>query len=186
MITKIDLSEYPGYYFLYDPDNPSIPIKFYTMWKQYGNKYRLTTDVHTEVKQHLNCGYSRVHLRDSNKNRKIIRVHNIIAKCLIENPFNLDTVDHIDNNKSNNHPSNLQWLSFSYNSKKNALTNEKSAARAKSYEIHFKDGRIKVVYCLKDFSRDSNGFYSYYSLCALTRNNSKNKSHKDIINIKRL
>jgi hypothetical protein len=182
MITKVNIDDYPGYYFVYDPDNPSTPIKFYTLWEQYGqNTIILTEDVHTEVKQHVCQGYYRIHLRDSNKKRKIVRVHNIIAKCLIENPFDLDTVDHIDNNKNNNHPSNLQWLSKSYNSKKNAFSNPKSAAKSRTYKIIFMGGNNKIIHCLKDFCKESNNYYNYHCLCKLAQN--KNKTHKDIINV---
>lgn len=182
MLTKIDLEDYPGYYFTYDPDDIYVPIRIYTLWKQYGQNFSvLTEDVHTEVKQHKCLGYWRVSLRTKDGERKIKRVHNIVALSLIENPFNLATVDHIDNNKENNHPSNLQWLSLSYNSKKNAFTNPKSAAKMRTYEIRFSNGKIKIVHCLKDFSKESKGYYNYHCLCKLAQN--KNKTHKDIISV---
>lgn len=185
MIIKIDIKECPGYYFTYDPNDITVPIKFYTLWEQFGqNKLILTENVITEVKQHVCQGYHRVTLRNNLGQRKIYRIHNIVAKCLIDNPFGLDTVDHIDNNKNNNHPSNLQWLSKSYNSKKNALTNEKSAAKARTYKIYFMNEKTKIVHCLKDFSKDSGGYYNYHCLCKLAQN--KNKTHKDIIKITKL
>lgn len=185
MITRIYLKEHPGYYFTYDPDDTSVPIRIFTLWKQCGqNNPILTEDNSTELEQHKNQGYLRVHLRDKNRKRKIIRVHRLVAQALIENPFNLETVDHIDNDKTNNHPTNLQWMTSSYNSKKNAFTNEKSAARTRTYQIHFTNGKTKVVHCLKDFSKDSKGYYNYHCLCKLAQN--KNKTHKDIIKVKEL
>lgn len=183
MITKVDLKNHLGYYFTYDPDDISVPIKFYSMWKQYGqNPSVLTENVHTEIKQHKTAGgYWRIQIRYSNGIRKIVPVHRLVAMNLIENPFNLETVDHIDNNKNNNHPSNLQWMTSSYNSKKNAFTNEKSAARTRTYEIHFTNGQSKVVHCLKDFSRDSKGYYNYHCLCKLSQK--KNKTHKNITSV---
>lgn len=180
MITKVNIPECPGYYFTYDPENSTVPIRFYTYWKQTGTQEMAFLEHNPiELRQHKNCGYYRVHLRDKNRKRKIHRVHCIVAKCLIDNPFNLETVDHIDNNKANNHPSNLQWLSFSYNSKKNAFTNEKSAARARQYEIHFLGGHKQVVFCLKDFSKESGGYYNYHCMCKVAQK--KNHTHKDII-----
>jgi hypothetical protein len=180
MILKIDILECPGYYFTYDPNDVNVPIKFYTLWEQYGqNKLVLTENAITKVKQHICQGYHRVTLRNNLGQRKIYRVHNIVAKCLINNPFNLDTVDHINNDKNNNHPSNLQWLSKSYNSKKNSFTNKKSAAKARTYKIKFVNGREQVVFCLKDFCKEN--FYSYHCLCKLAQN--KNKTHKDIIKV---
>jgi hypothetical protein len=180
MIKRVDIEECPGYYFIYDPDDPTVAIKFYSLWKQCGqNRPILTEDVAIEVKQHTCQGYYRVSLRNKERQVKIYRVHNIIAKCLIDNPFNLETVDHIDNDKNNNHPSNLQWLSQSYNSKKNAFTNEKSAAKARTYKIQFVNGEEKVVFCLKDFCKENP--YNYHCMCKLAQN--KNKTHRDIIKV---
>jgi hypothetical protein len=182
MIKNIEIVDYPGYYFSYDPDNPEVPIIFYTKWKQINGKYSvLTEETQAEVKQHLCQGYYRIHLRNKFRERKIKSVHFIVASCLIENPFNLDTVDHINNDKNNNHPSNLQWLSKSYNSKKNAFTNEKSAAKAREYEIIFADGTIKYIFGLKDFARENNNFYNAKCLSQMAQK--KNHSHKDIISV---
>ena len=45
------------------------------------------------------------------------RLHRIIATCLVENPKGQRYVNHIDSNKTNNHPSNLEWCSNSENVK---------------------------------------------------------------------
>lgn len=47
-----------------------------------------------------------------------IRIHKLVATHFIPNPNNLETIDHIDNNKHNNDISNLQWLSRGDNSRK--------------------------------------------------------------------
>ena len=49
---------------------------------------------------------------------KAQRLHRLIALKYISNPFLKPIVDHIDNNKSNNSIENLQWLTYSENSKK--------------------------------------------------------------------
>lgn len=38
------------------------------------------------------------------------RIHRLVAETYIPNPNNYETVDHIDNNKSNNCINNLQWM----------------------------------------------------------------------------
>lgn len=43
------------------------------------------------------------------------RVHRLVALVFIENPFNLEEVNHIDGNKTNNDIANLEWVSHKRN-----------------------------------------------------------------------
>lgn len=47
--------------------------------------------------------------------KKSARVHQVVAKVFIPNFDKLPEVNHIDENKSNNHVSNLEWCSREYN-----------------------------------------------------------------------
>lgn len=51
------------------------------------------------------------------KNRKNIKfsAHRLVAQHFITNPNNHPVVSHIDNNPTNNHVSNLQWVTQSTN-----------------------------------------------------------------------
>lgn len=40
-----------------------------------------------------------------------VRAHRLVAQAFIPNPDNLDTVNHKDENKENNHVDNLEWMS---------------------------------------------------------------------------
>lgn len=43
--------------------------------------------------------------------RKNLLVHRLVANAFIPNPKNLKTVNHIDEDKTNNNVSNLEWMS---------------------------------------------------------------------------
>lgn len=55
-------------------------------------------------------GYLYVYLSSGMKDKRV-RIHRLVALAYIPNPNNLDTVDHIDENKDHNYVNNLRWLS---------------------------------------------------------------------------
>lgn len=61
-----------------------------------------------------NNGYLFVHLRLNGK-YKNVRVHRLVATHFIDNPDNLEFVNHKDENKHNNKANNLEWCDFLYN-----------------------------------------------------------------------
>lgn len=61
-------------------------------------------------------GYARVGLTKDNKTRKV-RIHRLVAETFIDNPHNLEQVNHIDGNKNNNKVNNLEWVNRSQNMK---------------------------------------------------------------------
>lgn len=66
----------------------------------------------------LNSGYLTVSIEDyrtrRNKNSNYL-VHRLVAETYIPNPHDLDFVNHIDGDKTNNRVSNLEWCSRSDN-----------------------------------------------------------------------
>ncbi|AVL94769.1 HNH endonuclease [Moumouvirus australiensis] len=68
------------------------------------------------IKKTLTSGYHMVILSGETKEKRV-SVHRLVAKTYLPNPKNLRIVDHIDNNKLNNHVHNLRWVSASDNAK---------------------------------------------------------------------
>lgn len=56
-------------------------------------------------------GYYNVKLSKNNI-RKGYRIHRLVALHFIPNPNNLNTVNHKDFNRKNNHIDNLEWLDW--------------------------------------------------------------------------
>lgn len=59
-------------------------------------------------------GYEAIHLR-KNSMRFHKTIHRLVAETFIDNTLNKSEVNHIDGNKSNNHVSNLEWVTSSEN-----------------------------------------------------------------------
>ena len=62
----------------------------------------------------LNNGYKQVSLY-LNGEHFCFRVHRLVAIMFLPNPENLPVINHKDENKQNNHVSNLEWCTQDYN-----------------------------------------------------------------------
>ena len=56
-------------------------------------------------------GYLKIVLECNTSNAKNMSIHRAVALAYIPNPNNHDTINHIDEIKTNNHVSNLEWMS---------------------------------------------------------------------------
>lgn len=65
-------------------------------------------------KTQLNKGYAKVNLSKNGKVKHYL-VHRLVAEAFIPNPNNLTEINHKDENKENNHVSNLEWCTHKYN-----------------------------------------------------------------------
>lgn len=59
-------------------------------------------------------GYWTIGLYKNGK-RKLYRIHRLIGKAFIPNPYNKPEINHKDGNKLNNHIENLEWVTTSEN-----------------------------------------------------------------------
>lgn len=64
------------------------------------------------LKPHYNNGYLSVALYDFEGNKKLYLIHRLVAETFIPNYENKTTVNHKDENKSNNYVGNLEWATM--------------------------------------------------------------------------
>lgn len=71
---------------------------------------------HYYINRHNHNGYLCVSFRMNGK--KVNKfVHRLVAETFITNPDNLQQVNHLDCNRTNNNVENLEWCTISYNAK---------------------------------------------------------------------
>jgi hypothetical protein len=101
-----DIEGYEGYYQVSDLGR----VKRLPRGRQW--PYRQT---HNNIrKQHVKNGYLQVNLSKDNK-VKWVGVHRLVAMAFIPNPNNYPQVNHIDECKTNNVVTNLEWCTQSQN-----------------------------------------------------------------------
>ena len=91
------------------------------------------------------------------------RLHRIVGLKYISNPENLPCIDHMDNDKTNNSPDNLQWISYGDNSSKAYQENPNMATMHQgAVSIMAKKGSEQLIFpsvgaCARFLGRDSSG-----------------------------
>ena len=85
-------------------------------------------------------GYLSVNLCKNGKHKSIM-IHRLVASAFIQNPLNLETVNHKDENRANNTVSNLEWLSrkdninYGTHNKRVAEANVNNPKRSKQVQM---------------------------------------------------
>ena len=134
-----DIPEYGG---LYQASN------FGRVYSNYngGRFLKLTTS---------SKGYHRITLCGELENKNVF-VHRIIAALYVEGYREDLYVNHIDENKTNNHYTNLEWCTAAENNKHSCkkILDGVIKSNAKKYLVTFPCGKIEVVYNLSKFSRE--------------------------------
>lgn len=111
-------------------------------------------------------GYQRVTLCKEGVTNRFL-VHRMVAEVYIPNPKNKTQINHIDNNPSNNHVTNLEWCTLSENMlhchRQNRCTNLVASTIAatvtrqkmeKKFKLLLKDAFISIRYkALKSSTR---------------------------------
>ncbi|WZP34549.1 HNH endonuclease [Enterococcus phage vB_Efs1_KEN01] len=96
----------------------------------------LNIKTHRKLKERShNQGYKKVMLSNNGKTKQFY-IHRLVAQAFIPNPANLEYVNHIDENKDNNHVSNLEWVS-ARNNVIYSISNVYEALRPDGYKVSF-------------------------------------------------
>ena len=115
-----------------------------------------------ELKPQINHkGYLNVVLEQNTSNAKTMSIHRAVALAYIPNPNNYDTINHIDENKTNNHVSNLEWMS-------NA--NNVEYSQAKTRLVKTPNGEIIKVFNLTKWCREVLNLQSTGNMLRTLRN----------------
>lgn len=110
-------------------------------------------------------GYEDISLTDLEHKRHTYKVHRIVALVFIPNPNNLSDVNHIDENRSNNCVSNLEWLSH-YDNNNYGTRNKKISLKLKGN----KNKQSVPVYCITN-NTIYNSAYEAANVLKLERGN---------------
>ena len=103
-------------------------------------------------------GYLLVHLYKNGK-PKMFKVHRLVAEAFIPNPFDFSEINHINEDKTNNIVSNIEWCNRLYNS--NFGTRNKRIASALSNAIEaskYEDFRTIELRFVSTREAERNGF----------------------------
>lgn len=109
-------------------------------------------------------GYEKVRLYKNGKGKSIF-VHRLVAIAFIENPNKYPIINHIDEVPLNNHVSNLEWCTHSYNSTyKGAEERKLTNTWKKVQSTNVKTGEIKLYRSASDAERESDGYFKRRSI----------------------
>ena len=92
--------------------------------------------------------YLRVPLSYENKSHFEL-VHRMVAKAFIKNPLSLPCVNHINGQKTDNRPENLEWITHKGNSQHALAAGLYAVGEKHQNAKHTRDDALMVLGCLK-------------------------------------
>ena len=105
-----DIKEYEGYYQV----NEEGKVKSVERWISNGSPNGMIKKEQILKTQQNKNGYLQVTLCKQGK-KKCVYVHRLVAEAFLDNPNNLETVNHKNGNKLDNNVSNLEFSSYQEN-----------------------------------------------------------------------
>jgi len=113
---------------------------------------------YTKVSGEINScylGYPRIFAKNNEGKSKTVSVHRVVAETFIPNPEGSRCVNHLDGNKHNNEVGNLEWCTYSENTRHSIdyLGNHSSKG---GYSIRYPSGEMYLTDNLNSWSRSKN------------------------------
>ena len=102
-----------------------------------------------KLKELRPCGTRYKHVTLINGQKKYPDIHRLVAEAYIPNPDNLPEVNHIDENKLNNHVDNLEWVTRTQNNRHSAYQ------QRKSFIVENKNGEQFEVFGINKWCREN-------------------------------
>jgi len=95
-------------------------------------------------------GYLLVNLYDSSGKRKSFYAHRLVCETFLDNPENKPCVNHIDENKTNNVVSNLEWCTYkennNYGTRNARIAKANVKNKSKPVGQYIRDGELVKVW----------------------------------------
>ena len=105
-------------------------------------------------KNKINSGYLMVDFNINGIHKREL-VHRLVAKAFIPNINNFPEVNHIDENKLNNHVDNLEWCDGVSNKIHSNVFNKGAKAVSKKIKVISPDGKEVIYDSIADASRNT-------------------------------
>lgn len=107
-------------------------------------------------------GYVYYRLSKSGGIQKDFRSHRLVAYAWLPNPNNLETVNHIDGVKTNNHYSNLEWMNRSNQLQHAYDLGLKKPMRGLAHSVA-KATKEQVIYIRDCYDNHEGSWYGFYA-----------------------
>ena len=91
-------------------------------------------------------GYLYISLSDGTGEHKRHYIHRLVGEAFVPNPLEKEDVNHKDENPSNNHASNLEWLTHKENLNYGMRNERVAKANSKQVAQYTKDGAFVKVW----------------------------------------